>query len=241
MNHIENAVTSSTPPSKSMKRLSPVAFVLLWLTLASGAAGLLLSSNHAQAHRLANPRVVHIVIHGDTMELYINFLMPKTPKSLFWIRMFDRNRDGRLMPMEQKALGDYLGARYFRGIRVQTDQRQSWFKLKEARNSTLRGNAFKGGYCWDFRFTAKGIGLKYGKNNITVTIPQLYPRENIPVAFTSADRDRIAVTKTSKLVFRKKRLYAVCTIKTGTKSCLFTLIRPRPGKKKPTSQKAKSK
>ena len=66
----------------------------------------------AVAHKKKQPRILHLIAHNNTLELYLNYLLPKNGIARIWLTLFDTNRSRRLERNERQALGRHLGMRF---------------------------------------------------------------------------------------------------------------------------------
>ena len=134
------------------------------------------------AHELPTTRVIHMLLHDDTLEIYVNLLLPSSPKSRVWIALFDQDRDGRLNPQEQRRLGLFLSSKLLAGLRLSVNQKDINPSLNEMENSRVRGQPLQRRYAWDYRFKASPLFLQEGINRLVFHLPLLYPSEEIPIA-----------------------------------------------------------
>jgi hypothetical protein len=177
-----------------------------------------------KAHTNSQPRVFHLIVHKKGVELYVNFLLPRTSMSRFWLRLFDRNRNKRLEPRERLALGRFLvrrgtllkGGRFF-----WNEQAFSW-RFREIQNSRLRGNPRGQSYAWDVRFTARLPQWTQGTHQLSLTLPLMTPKEKLPLAGVVVGPEfRFLRTRSTALIRKKTR--ALCTLQKRQKSCVFLL------------------
>ncbi len=171
----------------------------------------------SEAHRLRQARIIHLVLHGTTLELYINFLAPRTPQMLAWISLFDENKDRRLSPTEQLKLGLFLKRWVIQGLTVYQDKKKLKFIFKEFDNSALRGAPRLHRYAWDYHFQIKG--LSKNPRLIRVNAKLLFPKEIVPVAMVTKNVLPFQKTQTSLPI--KRGRVALCRIDTKRTACLF--------------------
>ena len=193
----------------------------------------------SEAHKNKQIRVVHAVMHDNTVELYINFLPPTSSKNLLWRRLFDTNKNRILDPKERLALGGYLAKRLFQNLNLQIRGQKYIFTMVEIQNSRLRGEPLKQRYSWDFRYQIKDLPIKAGLNTMLLSIPLLSVNETIPVAVVSVSEDLWTKTSSTSLLERKGRSYALCTMRSRRPFCHFAFYRNYPTSQQTSSQKSK--
>lgn len=137
---------------------------------------------HVSAHQVPYTRVIHMILHDDVLEVYINFLLPPGPKVRLWMALFDRNRDGRLGAGEQLALGRFIAPKIVHGFTLLANQKTCSVMLREVQNSRLRGDPQQKKYAWDLRYRSHPLSLQEGLNRLEIRLPFLTPSEEIPVA-----------------------------------------------------------
>lgn len=190
----------------------------------------------SKAHKIKQTRIIHLLVKGQQVELYINFLLPRSPKARFWITLFDRNRDRRLSPNERRALGAHLARRVTRSINLFVGKQQIRLKQTELQNSKLRGNPRKRSYSWDYRLSGRLQTAIDNTQSIKLRLKRLFPSEIIPVALVALGAYKLKRTRTSYVLRRNGTDRAVCQLSPPNATCLFT-ISP---KATPTSQPSTS-
>lgn len=193
----------------------------------------LILPRQSQAHKLKHTRIVHILIPTKSIEVYLNLLLPKHAKVELWRRLFDRNGNRKLEPKERLALGRYLGQRYLKALKLQANQQPLTLHLSEVENSRIRGDIRRHRYAWDYHFHAPLPPKLVGKQiKLRFQLPLLFAKEIIPVALVPLKGQRLKATKTSYLLTKNERKWAICRIDRNKRSCLFQWKPAKPMKKR---------
>lgn len=188
-------------------------------------AGLLWASD-GLAHKTRQARIVHIVLHGQRVELYVNFLLPRGAKSRLWLTLFDRNRNRKLEPKEQQALGGYLSRLVTRGLHLTHKGTPLKLTLKEWRNSQHRGDPRKRRYSWDYRLQTQ-LRPGKGKQALHFSARLLFQKEQLPVAVVGLKPWHLIRTKTSYVLQRNGVDRSVCQLNQKRTLCRFALHNKR--------------
>lgn len=173
------------------------------------------------AHTVKHPRVFHILVTEQGVECYLNFLLSAGAKTTFWVRWFDRNRNGRLEPSEQLALGQYLAVRYLSKFEITLAGKPQKLLLKEVQNSRLRGDNRKGTYAWDYRWSVKDPELSGNKQRMSFSVPMLFADEVISVALVPTAGQVLRETSTSYVLRKGMGSRAICRIDHKQQVCWF--------------------
>lgn len=178
-----------------------------------------------KAHTTQQTRIVHIILHHNSIEVYINFLLPRSPKIALWSRMFDRNRNRRLEPSEQQKLGMYLRRYAEKGLTLQIDKKTTPLKWVELQNSRLRGNARQGKYCWDIHLRGHWRrDPKKTAQTLRIRMKPLFKHEWVPVAVVALEGIRLAQTSTSYILRRNQIYRSVCKMSLKRMLCDFKIV-----------------
>lgn len=193
-----------------------IAMLALW----GGVPGM------ARAHKLKQVRIFHLLVQGTQVQCYINLLLPKSPKSLLWRRLYDRNRNGRLEPSERRALGQGMRHLVIRGVELTYLGQRLRLTFREVQNSKLRGTPRKGQYSWDYRFSARATASPKARS-LKLRVKRMLDGEINPVAVIAIDGTRMKATSTSYILRRKGIDRAVCKLTRTQRTCHFSW-RPKP-------------
>jgi hypothetical protein len=199
--------------------------VRCWLGIITGVCVLPVTA--ARAHQVPYTRVIHMILHDDALEIYINVLLPSHPKMRVWMALFDRDRDGKLDAQEQMALGRFLAPKIVHGFALLANKKVCSLVLREVQNSRLRGSPQQRKYSWDYRFQIKILSLQEGLNRLRLAFPLLSIDEEVPIALItqkgflhrtmrpkSADNARSQARSLGKD-------RAICRIHRGNDHCTF--------------------
>ena len=175
-----------------------VKLVGLWMSLrwwvtrtlfAFGAGFLLVGFpfSSIKAHQVPYTRVIHTILHDDTLEIYINFLLPAHPKMRVWMALFDRDRNGKLDANEQIALGRFLAPKIVHRFTLLANKKVCSLTWREIQNSRWRGDPLQKKYSWDLRFQIPILSLQSGLNRLRFSFPLLSANEEVPIALITKE------------------------------------------------------
>lgn len=179
---------------------------------------------------MTQTRVIHLVVHGRILEVYVNLMLPGGEKSLMWGKLFDHDRDGRLNAKELQRLGQHLSSYAGRGLVGHFQGKTIPLRLLEVQSSRLRGSPQQGRYSWDYRYQGDLPERGEGEYLLGIALQPLWKDERIPVALTTLAPDTLKDSFGSYVFPDRRR--ATCQAYAARPSCSFVLLARRLSPKK---------